>query len=168
METVSVLLRSIEEVRKGNGDMKSVEQALKAVQKKKDESQREILGRLNPELMKLRGDKGKLSKRAAEIIDEILAAKREYDTLKVKVVVNEEEKGSMERLEQRVEELEQEYNGIMERVGEIEDEIKRRETVALSTLGVLKVSFIERECEQLVERFRREMREKKIKRSHML
>ncbi|KAJ1409365.1 P-loop containing nucleoside triphosphate hydrolase [Sesbania bispinosa] len=162
LETVSGLLRSIEEVRKGNGDMNEVEQALKAVKAKKEESQGEIMGRLYPELRKLTRDKGQLTKRAGEIVDEILNAKREYDKLKVKAVLNEEEKARMERLEQRVGELEQEYNGIWERVGDIEDMISRRETVALS-YGVMEISFIERECEKLVERFKQEMKQKAIK-----
>ncbi|XP_061371353.1 probable inactive ATP-dependent zinc metalloprotease FTSHI 5, chloroplastic [Gastrolobium bilobum] len=163
LETVSGLLRSIEEVRKGNGDVSEVELVLKAVKTKKEESRREIMGRLYPELRKLRRDKGQLVKRSGEILGEILNAKGEYDKLKVKVV-NEEEKARMERLEQRVEELEQEYNGIWEGVGEIEDLISRKETVALS-YGVREISFIERECEQLVERFKQEMRQKDIESS---
>ncbi|XP_057426708.1 probable inactive ATP-dependent zinc metalloprotease FTSHI 5, chloroplastic [Lotus japonicus] len=161
LETVSVLLRRIEEVREGNGGINEVEVAMEAVKLKREEMQKEIMGgRLYPELRKMRREKGQLMKRDSEIIDEILVAKKEYGKLKAKG----EEKERVEKLEQRVGELEVEFNGTWERIGEIEDMMSRKETVALS-FGVMELSYIERECEQLVERFKREMGQKEIMKS---
>ncbi|KAL4354390.1 hypothetical protein GQ457_06G018340 [Hibiscus cannabinus] len=56
----------------------------------------------------------------------------------------------MEKLEEGIEKMEEEYNGIWERIGEIEDEILRRKTTSLS-IGVRELCFIERECEELVQ-----------------
>lgn len=161
LETVSDVLRSIEEVRKGNGDINQVQQAMKAVNLKKEEMQKEIMSRLYAEVRELRRDKGRLVKRAGQIIDEIVKAKGDYDKLKAKAV-KDTDKARMERLDQRMRELEQDYNDIWERVSEIDDSILRRETVALS-FGVREISFIERECEQLVDRFKQEMRQKNIR-----
>ncbi|KAK9292897.1 hypothetical protein L1049_020878 [Liquidambar formosana] len=63
----------------------------------------------------------------------------------------------MARLEESVNGMEEEYNGIWEKVGDIEDQVLKRETMALS-VGVREISFIARESEVLVERFRLEMR----------
>ncbi|KAF7817806.1 putative inactive ATP-dependent zinc metalloprotease FTSHI 5, chloroplastic [Senna tora] len=156
--TVSGVLRSIEEVRKGNGNINEVQQAMKAVNLKKEELQKEIMNSLNAELRELRRDKGRLVNRAEQIIDEVVKAKGDYDKLKVRAV-KDVDKAKMESLEQRMRELERDYNEIWERVSEIEDSILRRETVALS-FGVREISFIERECEQLVERFKQELRQK--------
>lgn len=165
LETVSGLLRSVENVRNGTGGMNEVEAALKAVKTKKEEMRKEINGRLYPQLRVLRRDRGVLVNRAGEIIDEILSAKGEYEKLKrKKMELDEKEKARVERIEERVGELEDEYNGIWEKVGEIEDVISRKETVALS-YGVREINFIERECEQMVERFKREMRHKDMERS---
>ncbi|XP_027364868.1 probable inactive ATP-dependent zinc metalloprotease FTSHI 5, chloroplastic [Abrus precatorius] len=160
LETVSSLLRSVDEVRQGNGDMSMVEEALKAVKSKKEELQKEIMGRFYPRLKKLRRQRNPLWGRSGEIISEILKAKGEYDKLKMNVV-NEKEMARMKELEQRVGVLEDEYNAVWERVGEIEDLISREETLALS-YGVREICFIERECEQMVERFKQEMRRKGV------
>ena len=96
-------------------------------------------------------------------------AMAEYDKLKAKVAANEKENENarMKELEESVGVMEDEYNGVWERVGEIEDRISREETVALS-YGVREINFIERECEQLVERFKREIKNKDFKRLHCL
>ncbi|KAK7277800.1 hypothetical protein RJT34_22817 [Clitoria ternatea] len=161
LETVSGLLRAVDEVRKGNGEMREVEEALKAVKSKKEEMQKEIRGRLYPGLKKLRREMGALWDRAGEIVGEILKVEWEYGRLKVRAV-SEKDKARLEELGRGMGELEDEYNGIMERVGEIEDEISRRETLAYS-YGVREIFFIESECEQLVERFKQEMKRKNVK-----
>ncbi|KAJ7973529.1 ATP-dependent zinc metalloprotease FtsH [Quillaja saponaria] len=158
LETVSGLLRTNEEVRKGNGEVKEVQAAMKAVKSKKEELQEEIMSGLYAEVRELKREKGSLLKRSEEIVDELVKAKREYDKLMGNG--NEEEgKERIETLEKSMAGLEEEYNGIWERVGETEDQILRRETIALS-IGVREISFIERECEQLVEGFIREIRRK--------
>ncbi|RYQ91017.1 hypothetical protein Ahy_B09g096901 isoform B [Arachis hypogaea] len=162
LETVSVLLRTVEGVRNGNGGMEEVEAAMKAVNEKKEEVRGEINDRLYPQLRVLRRQKGALGKRAGQIIDEILAAKGEYEKLRRKEKkkgLEEEEKLTVETIEKKVAELEDEYNGIWEKVGDFEDAISRKETVALS-YGVREINFIQWECEQMVERFKREMRHK--------
>ncbi|KAL2325332.1 hypothetical protein Fmac_024390 [Flemingia macrophylla] len=161
LETVSFLLKAVDEARKGNGDASEVEAALQAVKSKKEELRKEIIGRLYPELKKLRSERKALWKRSGDVVGEILKAMTEYDKLNAKVA-NEKEKARMKELEQSVEGMEDEYNGLWERVGEIEDLISREETVALS-YGVREINFIERECEQLVERFKQEIRQKDFK-----
>lgn len=160
LETVSFLLRSVEEVRRGNGgDLRQVEAALKAVKAKKEELQSEVMNGLYAELRELKRDKERLEKRAEEIVDEVVKTKREYDKSFGKK--GNERGGGVrkEKLEGSLRRLEEEYNWIWERVGEIEDRIFRKETVALS-FGARELSFIESECEQLVQNFTREMRRK--------
>lgn len=154
LETVPRLLSTLEDVREGNGSMNEVQQAMRAVSLKKREMENEIMSKLNEELKELWRDKGLLLKRAELIIDEISKAKGDYDKLKQKAS-NGTEKARMERLDNRMGELERDYNEIWERVSEIDDLIARRETVALS-FGIREISFIERECEQLVSKFRLE------------
>ncbi|KAL5566845.1 hypothetical protein UlMin_030009 [Ulmus minor] len=157
LEMVSGLLRSVEEVRKGDGDVKKVEVAWKMVKKKKEELQSGIMNGLYAELRELKREKVELEKRSEQIVEQVLKGKKEYDKLVGKA--GKEGGGKVLRLEERFRELEQEYESIWERVGEIEDRILRRETVALS-YGVRELCFIERECEQLVQNFTREMRRK--------
>eukprot|EP00256_Glycine_max_P040042 XP_006589200.1 probable inactive ATP-dependent zinc metalloprotease FTSHI 5, chloroplastic isoform X1 [Glycine max] len=164
LETVSFLLKTVDEVRNGNGDVSEAEAALEAVKSKKEEMRKEINGRLYPALKRLRRERKALWKRSGEIVGEILNAMAEYDKLKAKVAANEKENENarMKELEESVGVMEDEYNGVWERVGEIEDRISREETVALS-YGVREINFIERECEQLVERFKREVKNKDFK-----
>ncbi|XP_073223219.1 probable inactive ATP-dependent zinc metalloprotease FTSHI 5, chloroplastic isoform X2 [Cicer arietinum] len=174
LKTVPVLLRSIEEVRKGNGEMEDVKRALKAVKLKKEESEKEILKRMQPQLMDLKEELRQLEIKEGEIYGQMMAVKREYDKLtggefleegneKLEgKVVNEEEK---KKLEKRMGELEMKYHVICGEIYEMEDVISRKETVALS-YGVLEILFIERECEQLVEKFKQEMKQKKIESLH--
>lgn len=155
LETVSGVLRSIEEVKKGNMSINEVQLAMRAVNLKKEELEKEIMSKLYEEVRELRRGKGRLMNRAGKIIDELVQAKGDYDKLKGK----DTDKERMEGLEQRMRELERDYNEIWERVNEIDNIILRMETVALS-FGVREISFIERECEQLVERFKQELRQK--------
>lgn len=155
---VSGVSRSIEEARKGNCSVEEVETALKAVKSKKEELQEVILNELYIQLRELKREKAGLEKRLEEVVDEVLKAKGEYERLVEKGVSGGEEgRERMGRLEQILRRLEVEYNERWERVGEIGDDILRRETVALS-FGVRELCFIERECEQLVKRLTREMR----------
>ncbi|XP_054777160.1 probable inactive ATP-dependent zinc metalloprotease FTSHI 5, chloroplastic [Prosopis cineraria] len=158
LETVSSLLRSIEEVRKGDGNMDGVQLAMKAVSLKKGELENEIMSKLYAELKELKRDKGRLERRAGQIIDEVAKAKGDCDKLRQKVI-EDTEKARMEKLNERMRELERDYDEVWERVSEIDELILRRETVALS-FGVREISFIERECEQLVKKFKREIGKK--------
>lgn len=162
LETVSALTRRVEEVRKGNADLKQVEMELKAVKGQKEELQAEIMDSLYSELKELKRERGLLVKRSEGIVDRVVKTKKEYD----KVLGDAGEKEDMDKvqmLEERLKELEEDYNSIWERVGEIEDQILRRETMALS-FGVRELRFIERECEQLVENFSRQWRRKGLDR----
>ncbi|PPD87852.1 hypothetical protein GOBAR_DD15213 [Gossypium barbadense] len=67
-------------------------------------------------------------------------------------------KREKEELEKKAEEI---VDKAVKRIGEIEDEILRRETTALS-IGVRELCFIERECEELVQRFNNQMRRKEL------
>ncbi|PPD67159.1 hypothetical protein GOBAR_DD35964 [Gossypium barbadense] len=136
LEVVSELLSRVEEVRNGNGDVKEVGKVLKAVNVKKEELQGEIMKGLYREIRELKREKEELEKKAEEIVDKA-------------------------KLEEGIERMEEEYSRIWERIGEIEDEILRRETTALS-IGVRELCFIQRECEELVQRFNNQMRRKEL------
>lgn len=160
LETVSVLLRSIEEVRSGNGEIKEVEVAWEAVKLKKEELQKGIMSELYAELRELRREKQGFEKRGDQIVDEVVKAKNEHERLVRKAEKEKKkERVGVERLEESLRGLEEEYNVVWERIGDIEDQMARKETVAMS-FGVRELCFIERECEQLVGRLTREMRQK--------
>lgn len=158
LEAVSGVLRMIEEARKGNSSVEEVEAAFKAVKLKKEELQERILNELYMQLRGLKGEKAALEKRLDEVVDEVMKAKGEYERLVGKGVSGgKDARERIGRLEQILRRLEVEYDEKWERVGEIGDNILRRETVALS-FGVREICFIERECDQLVKRFTQEMR----------
>uniref|UniRef100_A0A5B7C2I5 CARD domain-containing protein n=1 Tax=Davidia involucrata TaxID=16924 RepID=A0A5B7C2I5_DAVIN len=164
LETVSGLIRSIEEVRSGNGDIKDVEAALREVKLKKRELQEEIMNGLYAELRELKREKGELVRLSEELVDSVLKSKREQESLLKRPGRGssaEQAKERIAKLEEEMSSVEKEYNGIWEKVGEIEDRIARREMMALS-IGVRELSFIERESVLLVERFSREMRRQNI------
>lgn len=156
LETVSNLLKTVEEVRGGNGDVKRAKLALKAVKMRKEELQDEIMSGMYTELRELRLEKEKLVKRVGKIIDEVLMVQTEIESLKG-------EKVGAEELLDMIGRMEREYDELWERVGEMDDKMLRRETVAMS-IGVRELCFIERECEELVKRFSREMRRRSIER----
>lgn len=156
LETVSNLLKIVEEVRGGNGDLKRAKLALKEVKMRKEELQDEIMSGMYTELRELRLEKEKLVKRVGKIIDEVLMVQTEIESLKG-------EKVGVEELLDMIGTMEREYDELWERVGEIDDKMLRRETVAMS-IGVRELCFIERECEELVKRFSREMRRRSIER----
>jgi len=166
LETVTSLLRTIEEVREGNGDFEDVKRALEFVKLKKDEMEREILERMHPVLMDLKEELRLLKIKEGEISWEMAEVTREYRNLirremeMMDKVVNEVEK---KVLDKRMGELEKKWNEILVKIDEMEDVISRKETAALS-YGVLEICFIERECEKLVERFKLEIKQKKIER----
>lgn len=153
LETVSSLLRVIEEVRGGNGEVERVRLALKAVRRRKEQLQDEISSGLQ-ELGEMKREKDVLVKRGEEIVDEVL--KFQWESEKV------EGKERAEMLE-TIRRLEEDYGQVWGRVGEIKDHILRRETVAWS-LGVREPCFIERKCEGLVRRFDRHFKWKGIER----
>ncbi|GKV07084.1 hypothetical protein SLEP1_g18890 [Rubroshorea leprosula] len=155
LETVSQLLRSIEGVRRGNGDAEEVKLELKRVKLRKEELQEEIMDGLYSGLNELRMQKEILMARSEEIVDEVVKMRREGE----KLSFDQGAKNRMELLEESMGSMEEEYNETWERLGDIEDEILRRETIALS-IGVRELCFIERECEELVQSFQREMRRK--------
>ncbi|KAG7023894.1 putative inactive ATP-dependent zinc metalloprotease FTSHI 5, chloroplastic, partial [Cucurbita argyrosperma subsp. argyrosperma] len=158
LETVSGVLRSIEETRKGNSSVAKVEEALKAVKLKKEELVNGIMSELRTQVRELKREKRDLEKRLERVVDEVVKAKGEYERLVAEgVSVGEEARKRMDRLEQILRGLEVEYNEKWEKVGEIEESILREETVALS-FGVRELGFIERECNELVNGFSREMR----------
>lgn len=162
LETVSGLVKRVEEVRDGNGDVGDVESTLKEVRLKKEELIGQIMSGLHAELKELKGEKQELERSSEAIIDSAVKMKREEDqmlTLVAKGGNADEAKKAKEQianLEENMNASDKEYNAIWERIGDIEDQILRRETMALS-VGVRELSFIARECEQLVEGVRREV-----------
>lgn len=166
LETVSGLLKVIEEVKSGKEDVKCVEEKLKDVNTKRNELQEEIMNGLYAELRLLKGERNALVKRSDEIFDVVLKIKREEESLLKKAKGNEKDavvKGKVAKLDEEVRQSDEEYNRIWERIAEIDDEIMRRETLALS-IGVRELASIERECQILVTEFLRKMRLQSIER----
>ncbi|XP_056168154.1 probable inactive ATP-dependent zinc metalloprotease FTSHI 5, chloroplastic isoform X4 [Syzygium oleosum] len=146
LEKVSVVLRCMDEIRRGEGSVKGLEVAMKAVKLEKRQLQEEIMRGMYEELRELKREKEGLIKRSEEIVNEAMRVKRE----------NEKTAAKGGEFEETLSRLEDEYDRIWERVGDVEDSIVRREMVAMS-IGVRELCFIERECEALVERFKREI-----------
>ncbi|OAY76693.1 hypothetical protein ACMD2_05528, partial [Ananas comosus] len=150
----------IEEVRASKGDLDIVREALKEVKERRKEVQGEVLGNLNAELRELRKDREELVKKSSEVMEAAFAARKERDRLlKSEGGGGDEVRESVEILERRLGEFEKEYNGLWEKIGEIEDRISRRETLTFS-IAIRELSFIERESELLVERFSNQLRRK--------
>lgn len=154
LEKVSSLLKSIDEVKRGNGDERKVNLALKEVRKRKEELQDEIMSGMYRALGEMKTEKELLMNRGDVLVDEVLKVQREIEDLKGE---DKAEKLEMMRT------MERDYEEVWERVGEIEDDMVRKETVALS-VGVRELCFIERECEELVKRFNRELKRKSTER----
>lgn len=166
LETVTGLLRVIEEVKSGKEDVKCVEEKLKEVNMKRNELQGEIMNGLYAELRLLKGERNALVNRSDEILDVVLKNKREEESLLKKAKGNEKDavvKEKVAKLDEEVRQSDEEYNRVWERIAEIDDEIMRRETLALS-IGVRELASIERECQILVTEFLRKMRLQSIER----
>ncbi|KAJ4892859.1 FtsH extracellular protease family [Raphanus sativus] len=134
LETVSVLLKSVEKVRKGDGDVAEVGKALDAVKAEKEKLENEIMSGLYSDLSRFKKEREVLMDRADGIVED------------------------RERVES-VDVVESEYNKIWERIDEIDDAVLKRETTTLS-FGVRELMSIERECVELVKSFNREMKKK--------
>ncbi|KAJ0446515.1 putative peptidase M41, AAA+ ATPase domain, ATPase, AAA-type, core [Helianthus annuus] len=159
LETVSKLVRVIEEVRSGNGDLENVNVALNDVKLKKKELQDEIMSKLYAELSVLRGKKTELDKKSGAILDSVMKSKRERDRVLEKAGDKKAKDRVAVELDEVISEKEKEFMVISEEVGEIEDQMSVKETMALS-IGVRELCFIERESSVLVENFVREMKRK--------
>ncbi|KAK4799841.1 hypothetical protein SAY86_025206 [Trapa natans] len=151
LETVSAVLRCMEDIKRGNGSVEGLEAAMKAVKVKSAELQDEIMGVLYEDLRALRKEKEGLVKRSEEILDEALKLERGYKKLAVKG-----DKVKVAKVEEKLGKLDEEYSDIWESVGEVDDMISRKETFALS-IRVREIRFIEGECEALVEKFKVEL-----------
>jgi len=158
LETVSVLLKTIEIVRKENGDVAEVGAALDAVKVEKEKLQKEIMSGLYRDMRRLRKERDLLMKRADKIVDEALSLKKQSEKL-----LRKGAREKMEKLEESVDIMESEYNKIWERIDEIDDIILKKETTTLS-FGVRELIFIERECVELVKSFNRELNQKSFER----
>ncbi|KAG8365730.1 hypothetical protein BUALT_Bualt17G0002300 [Buddleja alternifolia] len=161
LEVVSRLLKIIEELRNSEKQdyfATNVEERLKEVKMTKKALQDEIMNGLYAELKVLKREKDELADRYEEIVDKVFNGKREEDILMRKAKAGGGVGGDrIERIKEERNSLEKEHNDIWERIGEIEDLIARKEFLALS-IGVRELSFIERECESLVDGYLKEMR----------
>lgn len=162
LEVVAKLVRVIEEVRSENGDLESVDVVLKDVKLKKKELQDEIMSKLYGELSVLREKKAELDRTLGGILDSLMKCKKEKD----KILERSGEKKGKDRvmeLDEVISDKEKEFMVVSEEIGEIEDQMSVKETMALS-IGVRELCFIERESTLLVENFIREMKQKDNKR----
>ncbi|KAF9607257.1 hypothetical protein IFM89_033464 [Coptis chinensis] len=164
LEMVSVLLKCVEDVRNGKGDVEVVKKVLRDVKVRKKELQNEIRTVLYKELGEMKEEKEGLVRKMEGIVGDVSEGKKVVKELVKKIENEEEGKGVKEeiaRLEEVMSFAEKEYDGIVDRVGEIEDMMLKREMLSFS-IGIRELSFIERECELLVERFEYETRHKNI------
>ncbi|GAB2287182.1 hypothetical protein Dimus_021566 [Dionaea muscipula] len=146
LEEVSIVLKMIEEARASKRDVQDVEKALKVVKMKKQKLQEEIMKGLYAELRELYRQRDDLVGASDQVLERATRAKEDKVAGK-----------KMENLTGVLDALENEYNGLAEKVADVEDQIERKETMAFS-IGVRELSFVERECELLVSRFVQEMR----------
>lgn len=159
---VSPLLKIIEEARNAGSEdfASSVVEGLKDVKRVKAALQDEIMSGLHAELKALKEEKETLLDRSDEIVQKSIKARKEEQSLMTKA------KGGgakVQRLREQKRGLEKEYNDTWERIGEIEELIERKQTIALS-IGVRELLAIERECEALVKNFLSEMRRRDAQR----
>lgn len=158
LSVVSVLLRRVEDVKSGKGEMTGVKKALKEVKRCRMTIQDEVLGNLNSELTELKRVKKDLTKRSEKVFNSALKAMKERDMLLDSELENQETKKRIEELERKMEHAESEYNDLWMKIGEIEDMIMKKETLTYS-IAIRELSFIEKESELLVQRFGRRMAE---------
>ena len=163
LESVSVLLQKIDDVKLLKGNVDDVDMALRGIKLKRKELQKEVLGVLNSELSLLRKEKVELVKRSEEILDAALAVGKERDKLLEKNTDDVEVNEKLANLEKKINIADEEYNFLWEKIGNLDDAILRRETLTYS-IGIRELSFIERESELLVERFRLWLKQGAVKR----
>ncbi|XP_077215991.1 ftsH extracellular protease family [Tasmannia lanceolata] len=158
LEKVSALLERIKEVKSSKAGINDVKEALKSVILSRWELQEEVLNVLNGELREMRREKGLLVKKSRDVLESIEKAKKEQEKLLRKEDGGEEVKGKVAELENVMNESEEEYNALWEKVGEIEDKMLRKETMTYS-VAIRELSFIQRESELLVERFNQQLKQ---------
>ncbi|WOL03717.1 hypothetical protein Cni_G12437 [Canna indica] len=152
LAVVSVLLQRIEEVKSSKGDMEGVRDALRMVKEEKEQLQKQVFEKLNLELKMLRREKLELMTRCEEVMSSALSNKKALDKLLNSGSSDDSAKENIQALENSLSTAEEEYSGLSEKIAYIEDIISRKETLTYS-ISVRELSFIERECELLVERF---------------
>ncbi|CAN6469160.1 unnamed protein product [Victoria cruziana] len=164
LDTVAVLLKRMDMVKtflgsetnpKGRALFAIVEASLKDVKVRKAKLQKEIFRVLNAELSRLREDKSELVVQAENALKPVTSARRELLKLRRSGKAGKQVTDRIKELEMSVSAAEAEYNGLWEKVDEIDEEISRKETRVYSTV-VRELMFIEKECETLVRRFKRE------------
>ncbi|XP_042464701.1 probable inactive ATP-dependent zinc metalloprotease FTSHI 5, chloroplastic [Zingiber officinale] len=156
LAAVSGLLHRIEEVESSKGDMAGVQEALKVVKEKRREVQEEVIRKLNMELEKLQREKAKLTKQSEDVMNSALADKKKLDAWLKKGGGGTRKRGNVQALENSLDAAENEYSDLSEKMSDIDDRISRWETLTYS-IAIRELSFIERECELLVERFGRRL-----------
>ncbi|XP_063940731.1 probable inactive ATP-dependent zinc metalloprotease FTSHI 5, chloroplastic [Daucus carota subsp. sativus] len=156
LEIVSGLLRSIKEVELGKGDVRDVKTWLKKVKLKKQELQDELLRKFDEELDIWKEEVDVLTRKSDKVLDKVMSARKERESLE-----DENAKEQIMKLEEEMSIGEKEYNEIMDQIDEIEDNLSMKEAL-LFHVAVREISYIERECQLLVENFNRNLRLKNI------
>nr|QKY65100.1 AAA-type ATPase family protein [Passiflora contracta] len=146
----------VEKVRRGNGEVEGVEVALKELKAKKEELQMEMMEGMHEEVIKLKSERDSLEEYADKIAHDANKVRNLYERLG-----KEGDEESLQKLEERMKVMDLEYDDSWERIREIDDEILRRETMAVS-IGFRELRFIEKESEELVKRFNQETRQKNV------
>ncbi|CAM8925447.1 unnamed protein product [Rhodiola kirilowii] len=161
LKVVSDLIRVVEEVKKGSGDIVDVENALKEVKLSKRKLEGELMSCFYAEFEKLKKEKDEMVKRSEGIIDDVLREKRRHEVFMRDVKEGSEPKEEVERHSEMMRKLEEEYKEIWEKTADIDNQMRRKETMALS-IGYRELAFIERESKQLVDAFRIELRKRNM------
>lgn len=160
LEKIPPLLRSIEDVKAGRGGLDGVKKALSEIKVTKGRLQDEILQPLNAELSRWREEKEELESRSKQVYKLFWKANKEMEGLRSQ---GEKENETMEELKSTVDRTDEEYSRLNEMLDEIEDRISKRESFCFS-VGIRELAFIERESEQLVERFSRRWKQQNMER----
>ncbi|KAJ4810110.1 ATP-dependent zinc metalloprotease FtsH [Rhynchospora pubera] len=172
LDCVPILENRIKEVIEEKGDMGLVQEALKEVRKRGNEIQKKILHNLWKELEQLGNEKVQCLTKAEMMLEKVLPVREELGKLvrREKVTAGEskaevaiKERQRIVELERRLEGLEREYNGLIEKAEDFNQKIEMRERFTIS-VGMREILFVERECEELVGKLNQSLKQKELDR----
>ncbi|CAH9137379.1 unnamed protein product [Cuscuta epithymum] len=146
LATVSELLKAVEMVESGKWSTDTIEDKLDDVINKRKELQEEIMSGLYAKLGVMKKEKAMLVHQTKEILESMLKAKREEESLMRKALGRDSAlQGKMVKVQEKINRIDEEYNRARMKIYQIDDEISMREAVALG-IGTRELLSIEREC----------------------
>lgn len=153
LDTVPMLLRSIQAVKSGRMSVDVLEDRLDYVIDRREMLQQEIMNRLYANTRGFREEREMLLQQTEEILKSLLKAKMEEESLLRNAQGNDVAvKGEIEKVQEKINRNVEAYNRAWEIIYQNDDEIAKREAVALN-IGVRELLSIQQECVALVGNF---------------